>query len=595
MGRTSHGDVVQARWGSLRLYYENGKLIRAGLRPRDGINGEDITAHVRHVQGIPHQLPLPLNCSIRGEIECRKSVFEKLNGSATVDEQEFANPRNYTAGSLGQENLSVVAKRGLSFVGYSIENIDKPPYKTARERAIWVSKTLKVPFIQVETFKYSSLLELEAKANDLDYEVDGVIIELDDLDMQEQAGRSGDRATGNPRGKIAWKFDDETADVVIDALPVETGRTGRITPVATFKGVTLAGTVVTRCSAHSYGFLARNSIKVGTKIRIRKSGKIIPEILGVYDDKGNFVPKIEAGDDNIQADFDAIALSIAPKVCPACLVGTKLVHGQTRGMLDVVCDSKECPAQNVKTYIHYLQGFGVKGVADEVVTALAEAGKVKRFADFYELSVSDIKGAGVSLRKSLLAVARIHMIHEPEKIKDDQQLAKMVTVAVQNKKHIALDKLIACLGISGASKGTGRDLAAHFRSFNRILDACETDFAAVANVGDKTAKSLCDYFTAHRDDLRRLLDHVEIELPKDGKLSGKTFVFTGSMPVERRMLEDMVQQEGGKVASSVSKRTDYVVVGNDPGSKYDKAQELAKEGHPISILDYNALVALVDL
>lgn len=587
---------------ALAIYYKEGKLVQAGLRPRDGINGLDVTENVKHVKGVPQQLPVAITCSIRGELECKKSVFEKLNGSPALDNQEFANPRNYTSGSIQQDDPAKVAKRELSFTAYTIEGLDNAPYKTARERAIWCNKELKVPFVRVEPYDFDTLQEMESTAADLDYEVDGIIVEVDDLEAQEQLGRSGDTSTGNPRGKIAWKFDDETADVEIQSVTWATGRTGRISPVALFKPTSLAGTMVSRCSLYSLGFMMRNNIHhcensgKGKRIRIRKSGKIIPETLGVYDDSGKFIEKIEAGDPVLKDDFDTIIKSISyPKNCPSCGETTTIVKGQKVGMFDLSCaNTTSCPAQNIKRFINYLQVTGVKGVGEEAMKPLVEEGKVKGLAELYEVTVTDLINLGLSKRESLLVVANIHLVPEPEKERDNRLLGIMTVQAIKSPKRMPLSKFIAGLGIPGAGKGTGGNLATHFLDIHPLLDANEEEIAKVEGIGGKTAKAIADFFQMHKSDIKKLLNYVSLDLPTTGRFTGKTFVFTGALPEGKDYWKDIVEAEGGIVKSSVSKKINYVIIGDAPGSKADKAHELKAEGHDLEILDYNSFKILMN-
>ena len=567
------------------LVYKDGDLIEAGLRPREGVYGEDITENVKFVQGVPAKLPLPLTCVIRGELECRISVFNSINGTAVVENQEFANARNYTTGSIRQyKDPTKTQSRQISFVAYSILGLDKPPFKTERERAIWCNKELKIPFVRTEFMTDNVLAELEAKVPSLDYEVDGAVISIDDLEEQEQMGVHGSATNAIPKGKLAWKFADETADPVITEIAWYTGRTGQIVPVCNFDGVRLAGTTVQKAAAHSIGFLVRNNIHIGSKIRIRKSGKIIPQVLGRMDGV-TFVPTIDGGDPKLPAKFD-LDKFIYPKKCPSCQHDTTVEEGQKHGLLELRCDNNDCAARNIKRFVHYLEKFGVKGIGEATITRWVEAGLVSKFSDFYELSVKKLVDEGETPRQSLLAVAAIHMVVNPEQVKDNKVLAAQVIDAMKRKKPVSLAKFISCLGIKGASRGTGTAISGHFGTFQAILDAKEDDFLQAPDVGDKTAKSLAEFFAEHKNDLIALTqNHIEIELPKQGLHTGKTFVFTGGQPEGKEYWKDAVESEGGVVKTSVSKTTDYVVVGADPGSKFDKAKQFASEGHGIKIIE----------
>ncbi len=563
------------------LYYKDGKLTGAGLRPRDGVTGEDITLNVVFVKGVPKTLPEVITCSIRGELECLISVFNNLNETDAVEGKKFANPRNYTAGSIRQfKNPKKTRSRSLEFTAYSIEGLENPPYSTEIERAKWCRRILGIPFVEVRPYNVDDLAKMESGIDDLDYEVDGIVISINNLEEQEQSGRHGDTPTGNPRGKLAWKFADDTADPIIEAIVWETGRTGQVTPVLTFKPVKLAGTMVSRCAAHSLGFLLRNKISDElnnqTKIRIRKSGKIIPETIGSYIN-GEYATKIEAGDSKLPDNFDDIDRH--PKKCSSCRTELEVKKGQTHGIFELVCtNNKECPAQNIKKFMNYLDKFGVKGIGESMVTKLVESSTVKSFADFYRLSVSNVRFIGISLRMSLLTIAQIHMVQDPEQEKDNRRLANRTIRAIKDKKVIPLAKFIACLGITGASQGTGRTLATHFGSFDKILLANQEEFITAPDVGSKTAASLANYFLLNINELKDLLQFIELDLPKQGKFSGKTFVFTGGLSGGKDLWKKEVEDLGAKVSGSVSKKTDYVIVGTDPGAKYDKAKSLVASG-----------------
>lgn len=568
---------------ALGLYYVDGKLVKAALRPRDGVNGEDVTENAKYVDGIPSVLPIPVTCSIRGEVECKISVFneivediEKNGKNNKVKWNQIkppANPRNYATGGLRQfDDPKITKLRRLSFNAYSVEGIEKPPYKTEIERAKWVNGTLGIPYVWLKPFHYSNLAKMEAESVNLDYEVDGTVLSFNNIEDQEQLGRHGDIATGNPKGKLAWKYEEQHADVRVQSVRWQTGRTGRVTPVLEFSGVQLAGTTVKNCTAHNFGLLTEKKIGVGSIVRIIKSGKIIPKIIEVLSTSDN---------------------AEIPDLCPSC--GSKLVIEKGDTGTDLVCNSSKCPTQLVQTLVHYLTSFGVKGLAESVTGQLVEAGLVACPSDFYDLTVEDIEKLGIGERTAYLTVARIHMVSAPEKVKDNDALAKKIETAIKKKKTIPLAKLIACFGIPGAGKGTGRNLSDHFRDLEKIRAATVDEMEKVSDVGNKTAVLLREYFDKNKADLDALMTHVEAELPKSGKLVGKTFVFTGSPPGGKNKWIAAVEAIGGTVKGSVSKTTDYVVIGSDAGAKADKAQELKDKGFPVVLIrDIKVLEALLN-
>jgi len=338
---------------AIGLYYVDGQLTQAGLRPRDGINGEDVTEQCKYVEGIPQKLEQPVTCSIRGELICRLSDFEKVQQDLeAAGEKLRANPRNHAAGGIRQfKNPEKTELMRLSFVAYTIEALADPPFKTELERADFCRKKLGVPYIDTEPFRFERLGELEGAIENLDFEVDGVVIGVNNLEDQEQLGRHGDPRTGNPKGKIAWKFREEEAHPVIREIEWQTGRTGKIVGGAIFDPVRLAGTNVSRATLHNAGFIQRNQITIGSTISVRKAGKIIPKVTGVIADQG-------------ELEF--------PKTCEACEAKTELQTGNTEDMLQLVCPNPNCSAQNISSLCHYLSTFGVLGLGESRVTQLAE-------------------------------------------------------------------------------------------------------------------------------------------------------------------------------------------------------------------------------
>ncbi len=539
---------------AMALYYENGKLVRAGLRPRDGINGEDVTAQVEFVKDIPQKLKLRRTCSIRGELICRLSEFEKVQKDLErAGEKLRANPRNHAAGGIRQfKDPTKTKQMRLSFIAYSVEGIVKPPYKTEIDRAKWCSDKLGVPYVQTEAFSFADLAKMEADVSNLDFEVDGVVIGVDNLEDQDQLGRHGDPRTGNPKGKIAWKFREEEATPTIRDIEWQTGRTGKIVAVAIFDPVRLAGTNVARATLHNAGFMERNKITIGSKIAVRKAGKIIPKVTGVVSGEGK--PKF-------------------PKRCPSCSKPTTLVKGGSANMLELVCEGSSCPAQNISSLCHYLATFGVLGLGESRVTQLVEGRAVSTPADFYRLNVDSAMQCGLTERQSLLAVAAVQMIPAPDKL-TDRTLKSRIEAASKEKKTIPLWQLFATFGIDAAGKSAGKALADHFGSFTDIRKARVNELEAVGDVGAKTAEAIHAYLTTHESDIDDLLTYVEPELPKTGKLSGKTFCFSGSFAEGKRHWEQRVEDLGGKCSGSVSKKTDYLVAGSGSGSKSDRANKL---------------------
>jgi DNA ligase (NAD+) len=555
---------------ALALYYEDGELVKAGLRPRDGINGEDVTEQVKYVKSIPQKLKQPLTCSIRGELICKLSDFEKVQAELKkAGEQLRANPRNHAAGGIRHfKEPEKTKKMRLFFIGYAIEGLDNPPYKTEIERAKFANQKLGIRFVQVRPFNFEDLQMMEDNVPDLDYEVDGVVISVNNFEDQEDLGRHGNKPTGNPRGKIAWKFAEERQQPTIKNIEWNTGRTGAVKPVAEFDPVRLAGTNVSRATLHNYGFMLRGSIDVGTKIEVLKAGKIIPKVIGVVGNKCKGKPKY-------------------PKECPSCYGDTEVVRTPGRGSqedtYELVCNNKNCPAQNVSRLVHYLTTIGALGLGESRVAQLTEGGKVKTFPDFYKLNVEDCVKCGMSKRQGLLALGTIFLIGNADKL-DDKKLERAIEKAKKAKLKIPAWQLFASLGIQGVGKSAGKALIDHFGDFQKIIDASTEELEEVEGLGTKSAEEVWDYMEVESDIAEELLDFIEPELPKTGRLSGKNFCLSGGFAEGKKHWEGKIEDLGGKCTSGVGSKTHYLVAGNGSGAKSEKAKKLG-----IPILDVEDL------
>lgn len=540
---------------ALAIYYENGILVKAGLRPRDGINGEDVTNQVKYVSGVPETLKENVSCSIRGELICKLSDFEEVQKDLeAAGEKLRANPRNHAAGGIRQfKNPKKTKLMRLSFIAYAIENLDNPPFKTEIERSEYCENKLGVPYISTEPFQFEKLQTYEDELERLNFEVDGVIIGVNNIEDHDQLGRHGDPRTGNPKGKIAWKFREEEATPVVQEIEWQTGRTGKLTSVAIFEPVRLAGTNVSRATLHNAGFMERNQITIGSRIAVRKAGKIIPKVTGVIDGQG-------------QPEF--------PKICPSCGQPTTLRTGNTEDMLELVCENKDCSAQNVSQLVHFLATLGVLGLGESRVAQLVEHGAVTVPADFYTLDVEAAMQCGLTRRQSTLAVAAVQMISNPDK-RDTDTLDEMIAAAKANRKRIPLWRFFAAFGIGAAGKSAGKVLAAHFGDFDKIRSATIEDLENVDDIGSITAEAIQSYLEEHKLNIDRLLKFIEPVVPKSGgALEGKVFCFSGGFPEGKKHWEKEVESRGGKCTGSVSKKTSFLVAGPGSGSKSEKANKL---------------------
>ena len=565
---------------AVSLYYENGKFVRAGLRPGNGQDGEDVTENVQYIEGVAKELwehdahgkPirfLPVTCAIRGEIECLKSVFNEIvkdwqNAKYDLD-SEPKNPRNYAAGSVRQfTNPKITKERRLSFTGYSIlgwhsadKTLSKTPFTTEIERAKYCNAKLRIPFVQVRPFRWEDLQKMEDNISELDYEVDGAVISVNNLEDAEQMGTHGNTQTGNPKAKIAWKFIEESAIVKIKNIEWTPGRSGKLTPVAQFDGVQLDGTTVRQCTVHSLGFLDGSSkaslgqINVGATVRIIKSGKIIPKIIEVISCQGNLG---------------------VPTVCPSCASKLEVVQGGDGK--DLVCNNEFCSERAIARLTHYLSTLGVKGVSDSIVNKLLESNLVKYPSDFYHLTLAKLEKIGYSKRQSLLIVSRIFMYADAEHA-TDEELEKFISKLKTKKLAVSAAKLFAALGIPTTGKTAGQSLIAHFKNFEAIKDATLEELQEVEGMGQISAESIVGFMKKYKNIVDGLLESLEPEGVKVGKLTGYTFVFTGGFEDGgKQKWETKVAELGGTISGQVGKNTSYVVVGTDAGSKEQKATQL---------------------
>lgn len=552
---------------AVAINYEKGILVSAGLRPRAGKDGEDVTEQIQYVTGVPKKLKLPVTCSIRGELICKVSDFNEVQKYLdSIGEKKRANPRNHAAGGIRQfKHPEKVEHMRLTFTAYTVENLKNPPYKTEIERAKWVEKELGIPFVKTREFDFEELQMLENNIRNLDYKVDGAVISVNDLETQEQLGRHGDKPTGNPRGKLAWKFAEERAKVAVNDVEWNTNRTGTIRPVAIFNAVRLAETEVGRATLHNYGFMKRHGIGIGTTIEILKAGSIIPKVVGVVKDKISGEPPY-------------------PKQCPSCMQKTKLVEGGKKDgvtMWDLVCDNEDCPARSVNVFCHFLKTIGILGLGESKVELLLQSGKIRNFADLFRISVEDITELGTTPRVAMLAVADLHMIANSTKYEDDQLFKKIIS-AMKKRKKIPMSTLFAAFGIKSAGDSAGKELAEHFRDFDKLRNASVEELVEVEGVGQKTAELIHEYFHKNEGDIDHLMKYVEVELPKTGKLTGMIFCFSGSFDEGKKHWEEITANLGGKTSDSVSQKTTYLVAG--PGS-VGKSEKAKKYGIPIIGID----------
>ncbi len=536
---------------SLALIYENGKLVR-GVTRGDGSVGEDVTLNVRTVRSIPLLIPaeklkkagIPADFEVRGELLMPTASFKKIN-----EEREreglptFANPRNFTAGTVRQLDSNITAQRRLDYFPYmllrngrtyfdrhskTLGALDAAGFKVNQNRKLVSSMDEVWSFIQ----------QWEAKRDSLPYEIDGIVVKVDRTTLQDELGFTGKA----PRWAIAYKYAARAGITQLENVRWQVGRTGKLTPVAELVPVSIGGTMVRNATLHNMDEIERLGVKIGDWLQVERGGDVIPKVAKVVDDKDH--PR---GKDDIEV----------PDKCPVC--GTKVMR--TEGEVDYRCVNANCPAKLLGTILHFASRgvMNIDGMGDALVAQLTDRGLVKNIADIYKLT-----------KENLLSLERM-----------GEKSAQNILDEIENSKRLPLDRVIYGLGIRFVGERTAEFLAEHFGSMDVLEHASVEELQNVDEVGPRIAASIAEFFSIPAN--RKLVERLrEAKLTLTGekkqrgtKLAGKTFVLTGTLPrFTRDEAKKMIEDAGGKVTGSVTRKTDYVVAGSDAGSKLDKAREL---------------------
>ncbi|MGD0568160.1 MAG: NAD-dependent DNA ligase LigA [Candidatus Sulfotelmatobacter sp.] len=536
---------------SLALIYEDGKLVR-GITRGDGSVGEDVTLNVRTVRSIPLSIPkeklkkagIPANFEARGELLMPTAAFKKVNeererkGLAT-----FANPRNFTAGTVRQLDANITAERRMDFFPYillengrtyfdrhwkTLEALDAAGFKVNQNRKLVHGIDEAWTFIQ----------QWEAKRDSLPYEIDGIVIKVDRTALQDELGFTGKA----PRWAIAYKYAARAGITKLEDIRVQVGRTGKLTPVAMLAPVLIGGTTVRNATLHNMDEIERLGVKIGDWVQVERGGDVIPKVVKVIEDKDH--PR-------------GTRVFEMPEKCPVC--GTKVVR--TEGEVDYRCVNANCPAKLRETILHFASRgvMNIDGMGDALVNQLTERGLVKNVADIYKMTKDD-----------LLSLERM-----------GDKSAQNILDEIEASKKLPLERVIYGLGIRMVGERTAQFLAEHFGSMEALETASVEELQDVNEVGPRIAESIVEFFSiaANRKLVERLreagLTLIGQKKQRGTKLVGKTFVLTGTLAhFTRDEAKKMIEDAGGKVTGSVSKKTDYVVAGADAGSKLDKAKEL---------------------
>jgi DNA ligase (NAD+) len=553
LGRRDYNYVVELKIDgvAIGLRYEGGELVAAATRG-DGEVGDDVTANVRTIKAVPLVLlgkgDIPEVLEVRGEVYMPTTAFVELNKlRAEAGEPAFANPRNATAGSLKLLNARITAARNLSFFAYATGEMSEPladnHYQTLqkfKKLGLPVNPHIKEARDIDEVIKIC--LSWGDKRLKLDYQIDGMVIKVNRFDQQDILGATG-RA---PRWCISYKFPAEQAETKVESIDVQVGKSGILTPVANLSPVQLAGTTVKRASLHNFDELKRLDVRCGDTVVIEKAGEIIPQVVEV---KRQLRP---AG---------AVSFKV-PKKCPNC--GSAVAKDEDG--VYIRCLNPDCLGQ-LKERLRYFAGRGqmdIEHLGEALIEQLVETGLVKNFADLYKLQVSDLVELERMAKKS----------------------ASNVIEAVAESKTRPLWRLIAALGIRHIGGQSAQILAEQFGSLGALMVADEEALAEIDQIGPKMAESVYEYFRSPQNHatIDELLaagvkpEQLKARRKETGKLAGKTVVVTGTLEnFTRQQAEQKIKEAGGKATSSVSKKTDFVLAGKEPGSKLDKALKLGVE------------------
>jgi DNA ligase (NAD+) len=542
---------------SMAVHYEHGKMLRAITRG-DGQTGEDVTENARTIRSLPLRVKSKLaQFEVRGEALLTLEAFERLNARQLQhDLKVFANPRNAAAGSLRALEPALTASRQLEYSAYFLLVDGKYYYDSHWESLDELSRMgFKVNSHRKKCAGLDDVLEFyknwESKRESLKYEIDGVVIKVDSIRQQERLGWTAKA----PRWAIAFKFPAHQGQTVVENIEVQVGRTGTLTPVAHLKGVNIAGVTVTRATLHNEDQIARLGVEIGDTVLVERSGDVIPKVVRV----------VEPGQDRRAFKM--------PKHCPVC--GGEIVREE--GEAASRCINTNCPARLKESVLHFAARgvMDIDGMGDVLVNQLVTRGKVKSVADIYDLTLDQ-----------LLELDRM-----------GKKSAEKVLNNVDRSRKRPLPRVLNGLGIPFVGERTAQILAETFGSLDAIAEANEEKLQEADEVGPKVSESIRQFF--HERHNRELMERLrkagltfEHEIKKKttaGPLAGKVFVITGSLPnLDREDAKARIELAGGKVTGSVSKKTDYVVAGADPGSKLDKARSL-----DVQVIGEGELLALL--
>lgn len=539
---------------SVSLEYENGVFLRGSTRG-DGDVGEDVSGNLRVI----HNIPLKLNkdipyIEVRGEVYMPKKSFERVVDRQNINgEKPFKNPRNAAAGSLRQKDSAVTATRGLDIFVFNIQQIEGVTLNSHKQSLDFLKELgfNTIPsYVRVDNIDdaIKEIDKIGESRGSLEFDIDGAVIKVDDFSQRERLGST----SKYPKWAVAFKYPPEEKQTKLIDIEIAVGRTGVLTPTAVLESVHLAGTTVSRATLHNQDFIEQKGINIGDIVTVRKAGDIIPEVLCVNEHNSDIVYKF-------------------PEHCPSC--GSKVVRINDEAAIR--CINPECPAQLLRNLIHFCSrdAMDIEGLGPAIIETFVENGLISKTYDIYNLDYDKIL--------------------ELEGFK--QTSTNNIKASVEKSKANDLSKLIFALGIRNIGAKAGKLLADHFKTMDELMSASSDDILEIEGFGKTMADSIIDYFQSEeaRELIKRLKDYgVNMNSTsevKDNRFSGMTFVLTGTLPTMKRSeASKLVEAYGGKTSSSVSKKTTYVLAGEEAGSKLDKANSLG-----IKVIDENEFLEMI--
>ncbi len=528
---------------SAALEYKQGKFVRGATRG-NGLIGEDVTQNLKTVKTIPMELPDKIDITVRGEVFISKQDFEKMNQEREENEEElFANARNAAAGSLRQLDSTITAKRPLDIYIFNVQKIEGKTFNSHFEELEYLSKLgfhVNPVRISCKTIKEAEkIIEKIGEDRDtLTFGIDGAVIKVDDLHFREILGST----IKVPRWAVAYKYPPEKKETILKDIICQVGRTGVITPMAILEPVKVAGSTISKTTLHNEDFIKEKELKIGDTVVIQKAGDVIPEIVEVVKEKrtGN------------EKEFEM------PKVCPVCAAPTVREEGEAA----IRCTGIECPAKLFRNLVHFVsrEAMDISGLGENIIQQLLDKELIKNIADIYTLKFEEIS----SLKKN------------------GKKFAQNLVDSIEKSKQNDLSKLITALGIRHVGVKASKMLAKKYKTMDNLMKASFEELSMIDDIGPIVANSIKEFFLEEQTiDLISKLKMAGVNMnslekeSEDQRFEGKTFVLTGSLEeFTRNEASEIIEALGGKTSGTVSKKTDYVLAGEDAGSKLTKAQNL---------------------